>query len=181
MIETERLHLIPFEADHADALERGPSELGALLGVAIPDAWPQFPEAYAVQAGTIRDVAEVDRNSQIWGTYLFLLEDRSSLVGSGGYKGKPSDGVVEIGYEIAPGFRNRGLATEATQAMIDHAFAYAEVDAVVAHTLPEFNASTRVLEKSGMVFVDTVTDPDAGTVWQWRVARSSSKLHGPPT
>ena len=68
------------------------------------------------------------------------------LVGSGGYKGPPVSREVEIGYEIAPGYRRKGYATAATLLMTQHAFETGLVDAVVAHTVAEENASTRVLQ-----------------------------------
>lgn len=40
---------------------------------------------------------------------------------------------------------------------------------VIAHTLPETNASTRVLEKLGMTFVGEVMDPEDGQVWRWQL------------
>ena len=46
-----------------------------------------------------------------------------------------------------------GLASEATRGMIKYAFAHPEVGRVDAHTLPEKNASTGVLEKVGMKFM----------------------------
>lgn len=73
-----------------------------------------------------------------------------------------------MGYEIAPAFQNQGFATEAVQAMIARAFSHPEVEFVLAHTLPCRNASTRVLEKTGMAFVRSIHDPDDGPVWQWR-------------
>ena len=50
--------------------------------------------------------------------HLMELRDRLiySLIGLGGFKGAPDHGQVEIGYEIAPGYRLRGLATEAADA-----------------------------------------------------------------
>jgi RimJ/RimL family protein N-acetyltransferase len=173
VIQTPRLHLVPFELDHAVALAGGRLELGALLGVAIPDGWPHFPEAYSVEAFS---TPEDGASARVWGTYLFLLNDRCSLVGSGGYKGKPVDGVVEVGYEVAPNFQNRGLATEATRSMVGHAFSYPQVELVQAHTLGEVNASTKVLNKVGMTFVEAISDPDHGVVWQWQISRSESPV-----
>ena len=170
MIETPRLHLIPFEVEHAAALQSGSSKLGSLLGVSVAEGWPHFPEAYAVER--LRTEADRDPASGVGGTYLFLSKDHPWLVGSGGYKGEPSRGIVEVGYEIAPDFQNRGLATEATRAMADHAFSHSTVQFVQAHTLPEPNASTRVLEKVGMALVEKVEDPGEGVVWRWVVARA---------
>ena len=38
---------------------------------------------------------------------------------------------------------------------------------VIAHTLPEPNASTRVLVKNGFRNAGPVLDPDDGRVWRW--------------
>jgi RimJ/RimL family protein N-acetyltransferase len=89
------------------------------------------------------------------------------LVGSGGYKGPPVRREVEIGYEIAPAYRRRGYATAATLAMTRHAFETGLVDTVVAQTVAEENASTKVLRSSGYEFVGEFEDPDDGLVWRW--------------
>jgi RimJ/RimL family protein N-acetyltransferase len=36
-----------------------------------------------------------------------------------------------------------------------------------AHTLPEMNASCRVLEKAGFKRLGEVIDPEDGLVWRW--------------
>ena len=95
------------------------------------------------------------------------------MIGWGGYKGEASDsGEVEIGYAIAPSFRGRGLATLAAQTMIARAFETPRVNAILAHTLLEKNASTRVLEKLRFVFVGEVEEPPHGDVWRWRLGRA---------
>jgi RimJ/RimL family protein N-acetyltransferase len=38
---------------------------------------------------------------------------------------------------------------------------------VTAQTLPEANASTRVLRKLGFVLKGSVIDPEEGPVWEW--------------
>lgn len=170
MIETPRLRLIPFEIDHAAVLERGRSALGDLLGIDVPEGWPHFPEAYTAK-NLLSQIVATD--GQPWGTYLFLHRHEDSLVGSGGYKGRPNNGEIEIGYEVAPKFQNQGFATEAALGMIVQAFDRHDVTAVLAHTLPERNPSTRVLEKCGMVFDGSVNDPDDGTIWRWRVMKQT--------
>ena len=100
----------------------------------------------------------------------FDLLDRESgeSVGSCGFKGPPDDaGMVEIAYGIAPAHRNQGLATEATAAATAFALADPQVQTVRAHTLPEENASTRVLTKCGFRKLGEVLDPEDGPVWRW--------------
>jgi ribosomal-protein-alanine N-acetyltransferase len=126
-----------------------------------------FPEALPYA----RDAASADPSSVRWGSRFFLAGDPLALVGWGGFKGAPKQGSVEVGYEIAEPHRNRGLATAAVAAMLDEAFGDPAVTAVIAHTLPEANASTRVLEKTGFSRDGVGHDDDAGDVWRWRRER----------
>src|ERR687893_1370438 len=178
-IRTDRLRLIAVEPFHVKALSRDKRELAEVLGVAVPDGWPQFPEAFAPpeDGGPRRS----ERPPTDWRDYFFVHPRGRALVGNGGFTGDPDDsGVVEIGYEIAPEHRNRGFATEATRAMIGYAFAHEEVrvEAVVAHTLAETNASNAVLRKAGMSFVAEVDDPEVGKVWRWGVKRGEERREG---
>ncbi len=91
-----------------------------------------------------------------------------TAVGSCAFKGPPtSDGVVEIAYGIDPDHQRNGYATEAATALVAFAFASGQVRLVIAHTLPEANASARVLTKCGFRHVGEVVDPDDGLVWRW--------------
>jgi ribosomal-protein-alanine N-acetyltransferase len=66
-----------------------------------------------------------------------------------------------------PACEGRGYAAEAAAALVAFAFASGQVRLVRAHTLPEANASTRVLLKCGFHHVGAVVDPDDGPVWRW--------------
>ncbi len=177
IIGTDSLRLIAVEPFHVEALSRDKLELAEVLGVAVPDGWPQFPEAFAPpQDGGPRPS---ERPPTDWRAYFFVHPRRRALVGNGGFTGDPDDsGVVEIGYEIAPEHRNCGFATEAARAMIGYAFADARVAAVVAHTLAEMNASNAVLRKAGMSFDAEVDDPEVGKAWRWRINREVHRREG---
>src|SRR4028118_1338502 len=141
-IRTGSLRLIAVEPARAAALPRDGRELAEVLGVAVPDGWPQFPEAFAppVDGGSSRS----ERPPTDWRGYFFVHPRGRALVGNGGFTGDPDDsGVVEIGYEIAPEYRNRGYATEAARAMIGYAFAHADArgGGVGGHTLGEASAA----------------------------------------
>ena len=100
----------------------------------------------------------------------FVLVHRISggVIGRCGFKGPPgADGVVEIAYGVAPEHQGKGYATEAAAALTTYAFSNAQVRVVRAHTLPEPNASTRVLTKCGFERVGEVIDPEDGLVWRW--------------
>ena len=100
----------------------------------------------------------------------FVLVHRvsDSVVGKCGFKGPPgADGVVEIAYGVAPEHQGKGYATEAAAALVSYAFSHEQVRVVRAHTLPESNASTRILTKCGFRRVGEVIDPEDGLVWRW--------------
>jgi RimJ/RimL family protein N-acetyltransferase len=141
--------------------------LARALGCELADGWDPFPGAMR----RTRDALAADPAAARWGTRLFVLADPPTLVGWGGFKGAPRAGNVEIGYAVAPGWQNRGIATAAVAALLTEAFAAPEVDSVIAHTLPGPNASTRVLEKTGFAHETDVIDLEAGTAWRFRLSR----------
>lgn len=96
-------------------------------------------------------------------------------IGTAAFKGPPCDGMVEIAYAIEPEQQGQGYATEAAAALTEFAFASGQVSIVRAHTLPEPNASTRVLTKCGFQFLGEATDPEDGPVWRWEKPRASSR------
>jgi RimJ/RimL family protein N-acetyltransferase len=57
---------------------------------------------------------------------------------------------------------------------IAYAFGISEVRVVRAHTLPEENASTRVLAKCGFRQVGEMVDPEDGLVWRWEKRRAAA-------
>ena len=100
----------------------------------------------------------------------FTLVHRISdtAVGQCGFKGPPdADGMVEIAYGVNPAHEGKGYATEAAGALVRHAFSQPQVRLVRAHTLPQANASTRVLGKCGFQYTGEVIDPEDGLVWRW--------------
>ena len=160
------IRLVRADTTLLDAALQGDDALERALGVEVVPGWVSFTEALP----PTRDAVAADPGRVEWGSRFFVAGDPPELVGWGGFKGPPDDGIVELGYEIAEARQGRGLATAATRAMLEEAFGDDRVAAVIAHTLPERNASTRVLEKAGFSF-DGEAAEDGETVWRFRVAR----------
>ena len=171
MLETARLQLIACELGHFEAMLDDERRLASMLRVTAAEGWLGFTAAREA----MRPAYEyLRRHPSVtgWWTYLFVHKGDAKLIGLGGFKGGPSEeGVVEIGYALAPAYRGMGLASEAARGMLAYAFSHPEVRSVVAHTLPEKNASTRVLEGVGLRHVGTVHDPEDGEVWRWSLDR----------
>jgi [ribosomal protein S5]-alanine N-acetyltransferase len=163
------LQLLKWDSRHAQALQTSKDALAALLQLSVPVGWPQFPEAFALpeNEGEESKTAKTD-----WGGYFFIDAHNKVLVGSGGFYGQPdATGCVEIGYEIATEYWNRGYANQAVQKMVEFAFAHQQVETVMAHTLAEPNASNKVLKKIGMNFISEIDDLENGKIWRWQINR----------
>ena len=160
------MRLVAATLELLEALQRDPTEFAALLASPLPDGWPEFPEGIEFTVDKLREWPE-----QAGWWLHFFLDSEGRLVGSGGFVGPPDDGVVELGYEIAPEFRGNGYATAAAQAMVDKARTFGVVHTVVAHTLANEkaneNPSTSVLRRLGFRFAGEVPDEEEGTVWRW--------------
>ncbi len=149
-----------------DAAIAGDDELASALGHDVVAGWVTFAGALR----STRDALAADPQVAAWGTRFFVAGDPPALVGWGGFKGPPKQGVVELGYEIAESQWGRGLATDAVQAMLTEAFADETVTSVIAHTLAQPNASNHVLEKSGFRYDAEVAD-GSNVVWRFVLPR----------
>lgn len=150
-----------------DAALAGDPALAEALGHDVAHGWAVFDASVA----RTRAAVAADPGSTRWGTRLFVCEEPRTLVGWGGFKGAPQDGTLELGYAVAPGWRKRGVASAAVDAMLREAWAAPDVQAVVAHTLGEENASVRVLQKAGFTRDGQRTDVHLGVLWRWRLER----------
>lgn len=144
------------------ALAEGDDVFSTRFGVPVVPGWAPFPEAISFALQTARTGPPGP-----WGVHLFFDED-GALVGNGGWKGAPADGVAELGYAVAPERQQRGIATAVVRELVARARA-AGVRLVVAHTFPEPSASTTVLDRCGFVHVGELVDPDDGIVWRWEL------------
>ena len=171
MIETLHLELIPCELSHFEAILHDEQKLASLLQVKLAEDWLGFPAAQEAMQPAY-EYLKAHPFVLGWWTYLFIHKADRALIGLGGFKGQANEeGVVEIGYAIAPAYRRRGLAAEVAHGLIKYAFFQPEIKKVQAHTLAERNASTGVLEKVGMKHIGTVQDPEDGEVWRWSLNR----------
>lgn len=163
--------LLPATVEHLTALREDRTAFGELLGAEVPDGWPEFPEAIDF---TLEKLTEHPHQADWW-MHFFLADGGALLVGSGGFVGPPSGGVVELGYEIAPKFRNQGLATAAARAMVEKAASASNaVRMVIAHTLAHENPSTGVLRRLGFSRVAELDDPDEGPIWRWELPMAAA-------
>lgn len=105
-----------------------------------------------------------------WGAYLVIDATSNRVVGTCAFKEAPSaeTGWAEIAYYTFAPYEEQGFATAMAAKLVEIARVSPAAKAVIAHTLPEANASVTVLKKLGFEHLGTVTDPDDGPVWRWK-------------
>ena len=132
--------------------------------------------AVGAQRDLLRGVAEqtlalfqrTGVTTQPWSGFLSVDREHNTIVGTCCFVAPPDDeGVVEIAYFTFPGFEGRGVASAMAAGLVERARSAVGVRRLRAHTLPEKNASTRVLEKLGFRWLGDAIDRDEGPVWRW--------------
>jgi [ribosomal protein S5]-alanine N-acetyltransferase len=101
-----------------------------------------------------------------WVAYITVSDDKP--VGGCAFVGAPKDGSVEIAYFTLAEFEGQGFSTEAAARLIEIALRADPAIALTAKTLPEENASTRILRRNGFTFAGETTDDDIGLAWAWK-------------
>jgi RimJ/RimL family protein N-acetyltransferase len=105
-----------------------------------------------------------------YGGYLAADARTMEVVGGCGFNCTAIDaGDVEIAYGTFPPFEGRGYAKAMARALTVHALG-SGAPRIIAHTMPEHNASGSILRATGFRNVGTViADPEDGPVWRWEL------------
>lgn len=127
-------------------------KLSRLLNAEIPEKWPPaslFPLKHWFQE---KITSHPDKTG--WFLWYGILEriQTDILIMSCGFMEPPDiNGGVELGYALLQPWQEKGLASEAVQALLDWAFSHPHVTHVRAHTARGNLASSRILEKCGFI------------------------------
>jgi len=117
------------------------------------------------------EMAEIAKQPQVEPWCGYIGWDNGVPLGFGLFKSAPdAHGEVEIGYLTFPPSQGKGIATAIASALVSLAWE-AGASRVLAQTLPQPNASTRVLEKNGFRRDGIGHDPEIGEVWRWLLDR----------
>ena len=113
-----------------------------------------------------------------WQTYqfgMYAVHERASsdFAGECGLRCAEDGSEVELSYGLLPRFRGRGHATEASRAVLAHAFQLLDLDHVVALSRGDNHGSHRVLEKLGMTLEWRRSAGEHGLV-KYRIDRAVS-------
>jgi len=84
-----------------------------------------------------------------WGIVIKSMEDLAGLIT---ITVMPAHYSGEIGYWIGKDYWNKGYATEAVNGVIAYGFEHLNLNRIFGRSFPDNPASSRVMEKAGMVY-----------------------------
>lgn len=159
------MRLVLASAEMLQAALCRPEELASVLGVEVPQDWPAHPHALAAAVEFLALFPEQAK----WSTYFFVDDQAAVLVGSGGFKGAPADGLVEVGYEVAPTWQGQGMARAAVAELLAIARAHPDAREVLAVTDGPSNPSASVLRRLGFTQADVAPEGEPAGSCCWRL------------
>jgi RimJ/RimL family protein N-acetyltransferase len=132
------------------------AEAGELLGVVIPDEWPDDDDRYLHL--WLRDMTDAPQFATWRARVIVPVEGEARMMGHAGFHGPPNaDGMAEMGYTIFPEFRRRGLATETAERLI--AFAKENgATRIRASVSPDNAPSLAMVKRLGLVQIGEQMD-----------------------
>jgi ribosomal-protein-alanine N-acetyltransferase len=109
-------------------------------------------------AGEIRSMDA--HGIQYWPLFLRTGGEHVGCAGLRSYRLR--ERVYEMGFQLRPAYRGRGLAVEAGQAIVTYAFETLGIEVLFAGHHPDNAASRRVLQKLGFRFTHAERYPPTG-------------------
>ena len=147
-LTTERLRLEPLTTEHTDllaGLDSDPEVLRFIFGRALSrEESRRWAEVRLDRAAGVRGLGTWAGFEQqaFAGWWTLQLDDRDH-------------DTAELGYRLRQDVWGRGLATEGSRALLDHAFGAVGLPRVWAQTMAVNAGSRRVMERLGMQHVRT--------------------------
>jgi len=130
------------------------------LGVTpIPD-WPS--ENLTGALPFFLEQLENDSSLVGWLSWYWILNTpvNRELIGGGGFKGPPTEGTAEIGYETRQSKHRQGFAAEAIHAQVAWALDQPDVIRVIAETRADNLASIALLRKLRFIHIGPGSEHD---------------------
>lgn len=104
-----------------------------------------------------------------YGRWATILKSGKRFVGWAGLAYLPEFDEIDLGYRFFPEYWGIGIATEASEAILEYGFNQLGLEKIVAIAMKENKASIRVMEKVGMEF-EKMAPYEPGSedaVWYW--------------
>src|SRR6266446_8223674 len=152
ILETDRLFLREYVEEDAEAFFKLNSD---------PEVLRFVPDKRLLNVEQARQIL-IDHPIADYLKYGFgrgacILKNTGEQIGFAGLKYLEELGEVDVAYRLLPKYWGQGLATEAALAAVRFGFADLDLKRIIGLVMPENIASVRVLEKTGLCYVDSVS------------------------
>jgi ribosomal-protein-alanine N-acetyltransferase len=150
ILETDRLLLREFVESDAEAffhLNSNPEVLRF-----VPD---KKLESVDQARRLLIDHPIADYRKYGFGRGACILKRTGDQIGFAGLKYLEELGEIDVAYRLMPAYWGLGLATEAARASVRFGFTKLGLKRIIGLTMPENLASVRVLEKTGLRYIET--------------------------
>ncbi|NNC83559.1 MAG: GNAT family N-acetyltransferase [Flavobacteriales bacterium] len=146
IIETERLLLREITLDDTAVMFRLNShpEVQKYTGEPLVQSMEEMEEAIRKRTA--------DYKKYGYGRWATILKEGMHFTGWAGLAYLPEFDEIDLGYRFFPEYWGKGIATEASQAILNYGFETLQLDRIIAIAMKENTASIRVMEKVGMEF-----------------------------
>ena len=174
-LETERLILRPLEISDAEAMfamDNNPNVHKYL--------WQQPTQELNETIKIIKMVQKQYEENKI-GRFATIIKETSEFIGWTGIKfvnnhvENGNTNFYDYGYRLNEKFWNKGFATEASIAWLEHGFNQMKIQEMNAYTHAKNGASNHVLQKVGFNFMEDYPDEN-GVTWKWWQLLNNNKL-----
>ncbi|MEO0469330.1 MAG: GNAT family N-acetyltransferase [Bacteroidota bacterium] len=146
IITTERLILRELSMSDAENMRRlhGNPQVQKYTGEAV----------IATLEGIYEKIKEkTDEYAQYgYGRWATLLKEGQQFIGWAGLSYLPEFDEIDLGYRFLPEYWGKGMATEASRAILTYGFEQLRLERIIAIAMQDNIASIRVMEKVGMQF-----------------------------
>ena len=166
ILETERLIMREMRHEDAEALFDMDSNPNVHIYL-----W-QKPFTTIDEIHSYIDMVRNEYLTKKIGRFSTFLKETNELIGWTGIKyinnhiENGNTNFYDYGYRLNEKFWNKGFATEASKAWLEHGFNEMNIDILNAYTHSENGASNHVLQKVGFNFMEDYLD-EHGASWKW--------------
>jgi ribosomal-protein-alanine N-acetyltransferase len=162
VLRTPRLELVAATLPLIEIEVSGAANLAASLNAEL-ESWPPPGNDESSLRWTLEKMQARPEYAGFHVWYVILTErERRTLIGMVAFKGPPDEnGTIEAGYSINENYQRQGIATEGTRAIMKWAYENPAVRVITAETFPELEASKKVMQRCGMVFLGDGSEPRA--------------------
>ena len=168
-MQAGNIKLLPHTLEHVRTLREGADTYERRFGLPVAEGVKDFVSGPEVSKAFLEGLQVATARDEWKDGFGVVHRAENTLIGLCSFGGPPLDGTVEISYGIAPSYRGRGFATEAAKMLVQRALTSGRVRTLRAHTLPEHNASTKVLEKCGFTLQEEALHAEDGLIWRWEL------------